>query len=147
MADNYDLVVLGAGPGGYVAAIRAAQLGMKTAVVEKERVGGVCLHQGCIPSKSLLRSAELYHEMRQSEDYGIRVGEVQLEMDLVQGRKNRVKDQLHKGIQQLLHKNGVTVIERDRANSGSLHLFAHAGNHLCGEGRRKRSSRCWFPSM
>ncbi|MFD1433782.1 dihydrolipoyl dehydrogenase [Kroppenstedtia eburnea] len=111
MADNYDLVVLGAGPGGYVAAIRAAQLGMKTAVVEKEKVGGVCLHKGCIPSKSLLRSAELYHEMRKSEEYGIRVGEVRLEMDLVQARKNRVKDQLQKGIKHLLQKNGVTVVE------------------------------------
>ncbi|MFS8514337.1 MAG: FAD-dependent oxidoreductase, partial [Planifilum fulgidum] len=61
MAEQYDLVVLGAGPGGYVAAIRAAQLGMKVAVVEKEKVGGVCLHKGCIPTKSLLRSAEVYH--------------------------------------------------------------------------------------
>jgi dihydrolipoamide dehydrogenase len=111
MADNYDLVVLGAGPGGYVAAIRAAQLGMKTAVVEKEKVGGVCLHKGCIPSKSLLRSAELYHEMRKSEEYGIRVGDVRLEMNLVQARKNRVKDQLQKGIKHLLKKNGVTVVK------------------------------------
>lgn len=111
MAENYDLVILGAGPGGYVAAIRAARLGMKTAVVEKEKVGGVCLHKGCIPSKSLLRSAELYDDMKRSEEYGIKVGEVRLEMDLVQARKNRVKDQLHKGVQHLLKKNGVTVLE------------------------------------
>ncbi|MDR6224611.1 dihydrolipoyl dehydrogenase [Desmospora profundinema] len=111
MADNYDLVILGAGPGGYVAAIRAAQAGLKTALVEREKVGGVCLHKGCIPSKSLLRSAELYHNMKNSEDYGIAVGDVRLDMPLVQGRKNRVKDQLHKGVQQLLKKNGVTVVE------------------------------------
>lgn len=111
MADNYDVVVLGGGPGGYVAAIRAAQAGLKTALVEREKVGGVCLHKGCIPSKSLLRSAELYHQMLHSEDYGIAVGDVRLDMSLVQERKERVKDQLHKGVQQLLQKNGVTVVE------------------------------------
>ncbi|GGE10573.1 dihydrolipoyl dehydrogenase [Marinithermofilum abyssi] len=103
--------MLGAGPGGYVAAIRAAQLGMKVAVVEKEKVGGVCLHKGCIPSKSLLRSAELYHDMKRSEDYGITVGDVQLDMKLVQNRKNKVRDQLHKGVQGLLKKNSVDVYE------------------------------------
>ncbi|PTX52198.1 dihydrolipoamide dehydrogenase [Melghirimyces profundicolus] len=111
MAENYDLVILGAGPGGYVAAIRAAQLGMKTAVVEKEKVGGICLHKGCIPSKSLLRSAELYHDMKNSEDYGIRAGDLRLDIGKVQERKNRVREQLHKGVQHLLKKNGVTVIE------------------------------------
>ncbi|OYD09804.1 dihydrolipoyl dehydrogenase [Paludifilum halophilum] len=111
MADNLDLVVLGAGPGGYVAAIRAAQLGMKTAVIEKEKVGGVCLHKGCIPSKSMLRSAELYHEMKHSEDYGITAQEVELDMNRVQQRKNKVKDQLFKGVHHLLKKNGVAVYE------------------------------------
>lgn len=110
MAENYDLVVLGAGPGGYVAAIRAAQLGMKVAVVEKEKVGGVCLHKGCIPSKSLLRSAELYHQMQNGSDYGLQVGDVRIDMDLVQQRKEKVIDGLHKGVQHLLKKNGVTVI-------------------------------------
>ncbi|SDW54744.1 dihydrolipoamide dehydrogenase [Marininema mesophilum] len=109
MAENYDLVVLGAGPGGYVAAIRAAQLGLKTAVVEKEKVGGICLHKGCIPSKSLLRSAEVYNELKNSEDFGISVGDVKLDMELVQNRKNRIKDQLHQGVQHLLKKNGVDV--------------------------------------
>src|SRR5690554_3466102 len=111
MAENYDLVILGAGPGGYVAAIRAARLGMKTAVVEKEKVGGVCLHKGCIPSKSLLRSAEVYDEIKRSKEYGIKVGDVRLEMDLVQARKNQVKDQLYRGVQHLLKKNGVTVVK------------------------------------
>lgn len=111
MAENYDLVVLGAGPGGYVAAIRAAQLGFKTAVVEKRKVGGVCLHKGCIPSKSLLRSAELYHEMKQSKNYGIQAENVHLDFSLVQSRKNQVKEQLFKGVKHLLKKNGVTVVE------------------------------------
>jgi dihydrolipoamide dehydrogenase len=111
MAENYDLVVLGAGPGGYVAAIRAAQLGMKVAVVEKEKVGGVCLHKGCIPSKSLLRSAELYHDMKNSENYGISVADVKLDMQLVQQRKQKVVSQLHKGVEHLLKKNKVDVYE------------------------------------
>lgn len=111
MAENYDLVVLGAGPGGYVAAIRAAQLGMKVAVVEKEKVGGVCLHKGCIPSKSLLRSAELYHDMKNSENYGISVADVKLDMKLVQQRKQKVVSQLHKGVEHLLKKNKIDVYE------------------------------------
>ncbi|SFX04404.1 dihydrolipoamide dehydrogenase [Thermoactinomyces sp. DSM 45891] len=109
MAENYDLVVLGAGPGGYVAAVRATQLGMKVAVVEKEHVGGVCLHRGCVPSKSLLRSAEVYHEMKNSESYGITAGDVQLSMNLVQKRKNEIVSQLHKGVEGLLKKNKVDV--------------------------------------
>lgn len=111
MAEQYDLVVLGAGPGGYVAAIRAAQLGMKVAVVEKEKVGGVCLHKGCIPSKSLLRSAEVYHEMKHSEDYGIAAEGVRVDFSRVQKRKEKVVEQLHRGVQHLLKKNGVTVVE------------------------------------
>ncbi|MBA4495021.1 dihydrolipoyl dehydrogenase [Paenactinomyces guangxiensis] len=109
MAENYDLVVLGAGPGGYVAAVRAAQLGLKVAVVEKEKVGGVCLHKGCIPSKSLLRSAELYHDMQNSKNYGIHVADVKLDMGSVQKRKEKVVSQLHKGVQHLLKKNKVDV--------------------------------------
>lgn len=109
MAENYDLVVLGAGPGGYVAAARAAQLGMKVAVVEKEKVGGVCLHKGCIPTKTLLRSAEMYQDIMKSQDYGIKAGEVELQFDLVQKRKQKVVDQLHKGVQGLLKKNKVDV--------------------------------------
>lgn len=111
MAENVDLVILGAGPGGYVAAIRASQLGLKTVVVEKEKVGGVCLHKGCIPSKSLLRSAELFHQMKQSEDFGIRAEGVRLDMEGVQKRKNRIREQLHQGVQHLLKKNGVRVVK------------------------------------
>lgn len=109
MGNNFDLVVLGAGPGGYVAAIRAAQLGMKVAVVEKEKVGGVCLHKGCIPSKSLLRSAEIYQHLKQGEQFGIHVGEMRLDFAGVQARKEKVVNQLHQGVQGLLKKNKVTV--------------------------------------
>lgn len=102
MSKSYDLVILGAGIGGYVAAIRAAQLGMHVALVEKEKLGGVCLHQGCIPTKTMLKSAELYHEMKQSERFGIKVSEMQFDFSLVQTRKQKVVDKLHQGIQQLL---------------------------------------------
>ena len=72
MADQYDLIVLGSGPGGYVAAIRAAQLGLKVAIVERELLGGICLNWGCIPTKALLRSAEIFHYMQHAKDYGLR---------------------------------------------------------------------------
>ena len=74
MADQYDLIVLGSGPGGYVAAIRAAQLGLKTAIVEREKLGGICLNWGCIPTKALLRSAEVFHQMQNAAAYGLSVG-------------------------------------------------------------------------
>lgn len=106
-----DLAVLGAGPGGYVAAIRAAQLGMKVAIVEKEKVGGVCLHKGCIPSKTLLRSAELYHNMKRSEEFGIRLGDFELSMPLLQKRKQNVISNLHKGIEHLLKKHQIDIYQ------------------------------------
>src|SRR3546814_3653522 len=73
MADTFDLIVLGSGPGGYVAAIRASQLGLKTAIVERENLGGICLNWGCIPTKALLRTSEIYHYMKQAEKYGLSV--------------------------------------------------------------------------
>lgn len=104
-----DLAILGAGPGGYVAAIRAAQLGMKVAIVEREKLGGVCLHKGCIPSKTFLRSAELYHTMKSSKEYGIHSGNLELSMPLLQKRKQGVISNLHKGIEHLLKKNKIDV--------------------------------------
>jgi dihydrolipoamide dehydrogenase len=109
VAENFDLVVLGAGPGGYVAAIRAAQLGMKVAIVEKEKVGGVCLHKGCIPTKSLLKSAELFHQFKNSVNYGIRANDVSLDFSLVQERKEKIITQLQQGVEQLLKKNKIAV--------------------------------------
>lgn len=109
MAENFDLVVLGAGPGGYVAAIRAAQLGMKVAIVEKEKVGGVCLHKGCVPSKTLLKSAELFQQFKNSVNYGIRANDVRLDFSLVQERKEKIIAQLQQGVEQLLKKNKIVV--------------------------------------
>lgn len=109
LAEHYDLVVLGGGPGGYVGAIRAAQLGMKVALVEKENVGGVCLHKGCIPTKSMLHSASLYQQMKESEVYGIRSENVEVDLSMVHSRKNQIIGQLQKGVEHLLKKNKIDV--------------------------------------
>lgn len=106
---RYDVVVLGGGIGGYTAAIRAAQLGKTVAVVERDKLGGTCLHQGCIPSKSLLRSAEVYATMKKSEEYGISAESIELKFGSVLNRKQRIVDQLHQGLQFLMKKNKITV--------------------------------------
>ncbi|MFH0067955.1 dihydrolipoyl dehydrogenase [Peribacillus sp. NPDC056705] len=111
MAEDFDLVILGGGTGGYVAAIRAAQLGLKTAVVEKGKLGGTCLHKGCIPSKALLRSAEVYQTAVKSEEFGIVTGDVKVDFLKVQERKNKVVDQLYKGVQHLMKQGKITVYE------------------------------------
>ena len=109
MAKEYDLVVLGGGPGGYVAAIRASQLGLKTAIVEKQKLGGTCLHKGCIPSKALLRSAEVYQQTKKSLEFGVVSSGVSLDFMKVQERKNNIIDTLHKGIQHLMKKGKIDV--------------------------------------
>ena len=111
MAKEYDLVILGGGTGGYVAAIRASQLGMKVAVVEKEKLGGTCLHRGCIPSKALLRSAEVFSMMKKSEEFGVTAEKITLQFEKVQERKQKVIDQLHKGIKHLMKKGKIDLYE------------------------------------
>src|SRR5580704_13911533 len=98
MPDSYDLVVLGGGPGGYVAAIRAAQLGMKTAVVEREQLGGICLNWGCIPTKALLRSAEIYHLLHRLEDFGFSAKDISFDAGKVVARSRAVAKQLSNGV-------------------------------------------------
>lgn len=110
-SNNFDVVVLGGGTGGYVAAIRGAQLGLKVALVEKEKVGGTCLHRGCIPTKAYLRSAELLHTFRQSKEYGIKSSGVEIDFAGVIARKEKIVGNLHKGVQGLLKKNGVAVFQ------------------------------------
>ena len=110
MADtNYDLIVLGSGPGGYVAAIRAAQLGLKTAIVERENLGGICLNWGCIPTKALLRSAEIFHYMSHAKDYGLAAASISADLDAVVKRSRGVAKQLNQGVTHLMKKNKITV--------------------------------------
>jgi dihydrolipoamide dehydrogenase len=106
---NYDLIVLGSGPGGYVAAIRAAQLGLNVAIVERENLGGICLNWGCIPTKALLRSAEIFHYMQHAGDYGLTATGISADIDAVVKRSRGVAKQLNQGIGHLMKKNKITV--------------------------------------
>ncbi|MBZ6076954.1 dihydrolipoyl dehydrogenase [Microvirga puerhi] len=110
MANQYDIIVIGGGPGGYVAAIRAAQLGFKTAVVEREHLGGICLNWGCIPTKALLRSAEIYHYFQHAKDYGLSAEKVGFDAGAVVQRSRGVSGRLNGGVGMLLKKNKVDVI-------------------------------------
>ncbi len=109
-AQSFDLIVIGAGPGGYVAAIRAAQLGLKTVVVEREHLGGICLNWGCIPTKALLRSSEVFHLMERAKDFGLKADKIGYDLDAVVKRSRGVAGQLSGGIGHLLKKNKVSVI-------------------------------------
>ena len=119
---SFDLVVVGGGPGGYVAAIRAAQLGMKTAVVEREHLGGICLNWGCIPTKALLRSSEINHLLHHLGDYGFTAKEVTFDLAKIVERSRKVAKQLSNGVAYLLRKHKVTVIDGHAAIAGQLKL-------------------------
>src|ERR1700742_2498660 len=108
---SFDLIVLGGGPGGYVAAIRAAQLGMKAAVVERENLGGICLNWGCIPTKALLRTSEINHLLQHLPDFGFAPVESRFDLDKVVKRSRAVAKQLSSGVAHLLRKNKVTVFD------------------------------------
>ena len=108
---KYDIIVLGSGPGGYVTAIRASQLGFKTAIVEKESLGGVCLNWGCIPTKALLKSAQVFEYLKHAEDYGLKVEGADKDFDAVVKRSRGVADGMSKGVQFLMKKNKIDVIE------------------------------------
>src|SRR5580698_632917 len=101
---NYDLIVIGSGPGGYVAAIRASQLGLKTAIIEKESLGGICLNWGCIPTKALLKSAEVFEYINHAADYGITVSSSEVNFDAMIKRSRNVADGMSKGVQFLMRK-------------------------------------------
>ena len=108
---RYDVAIVGGGPGGYVAAIRAGQLGLKTAMIEKAKPGGTCLHWGCIPTKALLESAEVLLLCRRAGEFGVRVAEATLDLKAAQERKERVVRKSFMGTESLLKKNKVTVFD------------------------------------
>ncbi|MEL6798354.1 MAG: dihydrolipoyl dehydrogenase [Pseudomonadota bacterium] len=109
-AQSFDLVVIGAGPGGYVAAIRASQLGLKVAIVEREHMGGICLNWGCIPTKAMLRSSEIFHLMHRAKEFGLRAEGIGYDLDAVVKRSRGVAKQLNSGVGHLMKKNKVTVV-------------------------------------
>ena len=110
MATQYDLIVIGAGPGGYVAAIRAAQLGLKTVIVEREHMGGICLNWGCIPTKALLRSSEVFHLMHRAKEFGLKADGIGYDIDAVVKRSRGVAKQLSGGVAHLMKKNKITTV-------------------------------------
>lgn len=116
MSDVYDIIIIGSGPGGYVAAIRAGQLGLRTAIVEKEHLGGTCLNVGCIPTKALLRSAEVLTTARDARQFGVLAGDVQLDLAAVQARKDKIVLERRKGVEALMQKNKAAIY----AGTGSI---------------------------
>src|SRR6202140_1865067 len=118
MAGSFDVVVVGGGPGGYVAALRAAQLGAKTAIVEKDRMGGTCLVRGCIPAKALLQSPELYSQAKAGAPFGLKADHLGFDWSVAQTRKEGVVDQLVKGVEGLLKAGGVTSVRGTACPAG-----------------------------
>ncbi|MEG0590968.1 MAG: FAD-dependent oxidoreductase, partial [Lachnospiraceae bacterium] len=110
MENKYDLIVIGAGPGGYVAAIKAAKLGMKTAVVESREVGGTCLNRGCIPAKAMIHASALYREIKEGAQFGIFAEDVRYDYEKILSYKEETSEGLRKGVEQLFQANGVTLI-------------------------------------
>jgi dihydrolipoamide dehydrogenase len=124
MADTFDLIILGSGPGGYVAAIRASQLGMKVAIVERERLGGICLNWGCIPTKALLRTSEIYHYMTHASAYGLSAEKPAFDLAKIVERSRKVAGQLNGGVKGLMKKHKVSVVEGEGklAGKGTLRV-------------------------
>jgi dihydrolipoyl dehydrogenase len=122
MPDTYDLIVLGSGPGGYVAAIRASQLGMKVAIVEREKLGGICLNWGCIPTKALLRTSEIYHYMTHASAYGLSAEKPGFDLARIVDRSRKVAGQLNAGVKGLMKKNKVAVVEGEGKLAGKGRL-------------------------
>ncbi len=133
MADTYDLIVLGSGPGGYVAAIRAAQLGMKTAIVERDRLGGICLNWGCIPTKALLRASEINHLLHNLGEFGFSAEKVSYDPKALVARSRKVADRLSKGVAFLMKKHKIDVIEGTGKLAGAGKLAVTGKDGKTGE--------------
>ena len=126
---SYDLIVIGAGPGGYVAAIRAAQLGMNVCIIERENLGGICLNWGCIPTKAMLRSSEVFHLMHRAKEFGLKAEGISYDLDAVVKRSRKVAGQLSGGIGHLMKKNKITVVMGDATipAKGKVHVKTAKG--------------------
>ncbi len=128
-ATTYDVAVIGAGPGGYVAAIRAAQLGLKTVIIEREHLGGICLNWGCIPTKALLRTSEIFHLMHRAKEFGLKAENIGYDLDAVVKRSRGVAKQLSSGVGFLMKKNKITVVmgEATLAGKGKISVKTEKG--------------------
>src|SRR4030065_2186410 len=137
---TFDIAVIGGGPGAYVAAIKAAQLGMKTCLIERDKSGGTCLHRGCIPTKSLLYSAHLYHLCEKSQEFGITTGNVGFDFLQIVRRKDSVVTRLHNGVKMLLKKYGVELIEAEGRLAAPGKVVLLKGGEVSGEIKSKNIS-------
>src|SRR4051794_39064892 len=126
---SYDCIVIGSGPGGYVTAIRAAQLGMKTAVVEKDKVGGRCLNYACIPAKAVLRTADVLQEIRDADEYGLKVADPEVDYPAIMARREKVISTLVGGVGGLFKKNSIELIEGEAKLAGNGQVSVN-GNTL-----------------
>ena len=148
---SYDVIVLGGGPGGYTAAIRAAQLGKRTAIIERERLGGICLNWGCVPTKALLRNAEIFRLFQASEQWGISADNLRFDFPKIIKRSRGIADRISKGVEYLMKKNGIEVFagagrllsRRGRGGPGrrQTHADPQGGARDCGH-RRAALVRC-----
>lgn len=129
MSESFDVIVIGSGPGGYVCAIRCAQLGMKTAIVERENLGGICLNWGCIPTKALLRSSEIWHLVHRLNEFGFSASDLKFDLAKIVERSRKVAGQLSNGVRTLMRKNKITVID------GSAKLTGNKGISVTKDGR------------
>src|SRR5882757_2635954 len=119
MAESFDVIIIGGGPGGYVCAIRCGQLGLKTAVGEREHLGGICLNWGCIPTKALLRSSEIWHLMHRLDEFGFSAENFKFDLPKIVERSRKVSKQLTDGVKFLMKKNKVTVIDGEAVLKGN----------------------------
>ena len=126
---SFDLIVVGGGPGGYVAAIRAAQVGMKTALVEREHLGGICLNWGCIPTKALLRTSEIYHLLHHLDEFGLSAQDIRFDAAKVVARSRAIAKQLSNGVAYLLRKNKVAVFDGHGRLAGNGRLGVESTRH------------------
>src|SRR6266853_5499887 len=118
MAESFDVIIIGGGPGGYVCAIRCGQLGLKTAVVERENLGGICLNWGCIPTKALLRSSEIWHLLHRLNEFGFSADNLKFDLAKIVERSRKVAAQLSNGVKGLMKKHRVTVIDGEAKLKG-----------------------------
>src|SRR5687767_10939672 len=129
MADSYDVIMIGGGPGGYVAAIRAAQLGLNTAVVEKDKPGGRCLNYACIPAKTMLHTAEIYDHAANSAELGVKVTKAAIDWKALAKRRAKVSETLSGGVKMLWDKNKVTLIEGEAGLDGDANVIVDGSAH------------------
>ena len=141
MADtNFDVLIIGSGPGGYVTAIRAAQLGFKTAIIERDYLGGICLNWGCIPTKALLRSAEVFHYLQHAKDYGLKADNVAYDAKGVVQRSRAVSKRLNDGVGFLMKKNKVAIIWGEASIDAPGKVSVKASKSEAPKGRAWRGS-------